>query len=344
MKDANACVLLTADQRLADAVGAAAAALGVTVVTVAAVEAALARWRTADAVLVGDDRAALLAVEAPPRRGRVHVVGYDHAELAAWSLPLGASVIGLPEGSSWLSSVLGGDGEATGAVLTVLGGSGGLGASTLAAGLAFAAHRQGGTAALVDLDPLGGGLDLVVGAERAAGWRWSQLGAARGEVGDVRRMLPSVDGVTLLSAGRGDQAGVPGSEAVQAVLGSLARHHDVVVVDAGRPGPHGRRTRLAGVTVLLCGAGVRQVAAAQSSARLIHPDQPLLVVRGGAGGVPAHLVADTLGAPLLGVVPEAAHLPADAEIGQAPGRRRSRWTRSVEAILAAALAEDDRGD
>src|SRR5579875_2141374 len=56
-------------------------------------------------------------------------------------------------------------------VVAVLGGSGGVGASTFAAALATAAGR----AVLVDCDPLGGGIDVLLGVEAVPGARWSGL-------------------------------------------------------------------------------------------------------------------------------------------------------------------------
>ena len=54
---------------------------------------------------------------------------------------------------------------------------------------------------LVDLDPLGGGLDLLLGAERLAGLRWPDLAGARGRLGGgmLRDALPRLDGLSLLS-------------------------------------------------------------------------------------------------------------------------------------------------
>ena len=63
-------------------------------------------------------------------------------------------------------------GRRRGAAVAVVGGCGGAGASVLAAALAVTAVRHGGRALLVDCDPLGGGLDLVLGAEHVAGLRW----------------------------------------------------------------------------------------------------------------------------------------------------------------------------
>ena len=59
--------------------------------------------------------------------------------------------------------------------VAVIGGRGGAGASVLAGGLAVTAARAGLRTLLVDADPLGGGLDLVLGWEELDGLRWPAL-------------------------------------------------------------------------------------------------------------------------------------------------------------------------
>ena len=90
-------------------------------------------------------------------------------------------------------------------------------------GLAFVAARSGQRTALVDLDPAGGGLDLLVGAERLDGWRWPRLASARGHLGDLGDQLPCVDGVEVLSMGRGVDAVRPPSEAATSGAGLADR-------------------------------------------------------------------------------------------------------------------------
>nr|NLI49534.1 P-loop NTPase [Propionibacterium sp.] len=282
-------VLLTAAEPISDAVLAAAAALGVAVDVVTDPAECVARWPDAAAVLVGEDQAAALASRALRERRGVYLVGFSPGDLGRWSVPLGGQVVVLPEGLAALTAVLSEQRGSRGRVIGVIGGSGGVGASTLAAGLAMATSRRGPTVALVDLDPWGGGLDLLVGAERTPGWRWPDLVGARGEVTDIRRFLPQVDGLTLVAMGRqgaSDPAGEPPAvEAVRAVLGSLARHHDVVFVDAGRGRLALGRAALAACrsTVLLAGTSVRAVAAAASLVPTLDGEVRLAVRAGAAG-------------------------------------------------------------
>lgn len=334
------------DGRVRDAVESTAAALGLAVSIVGEADAVLRLWSSAGIVLVGGDRAAALASVGPRRRTGVYLVGFEAVELGTWSMALGAAVIPLPQGLSWLTGVLAADTESDSRLLAVVGGSGGVGASTLAAGLALTGVRRGLATALVDLDPLGGGVDLLLGAERASGWRWPRLVGARGEVGDVRGVLPVVDGVTVVAMGRGETAAAPAFEPVQAVLGSLARHHDLVVLDAGRSplAAAAQVVRGAEHAVLLSFSGVRGVASAARTRDALELDSPGVVVRAGRGGAPGEVVADALGLMWWGTLPHDTRLAPAAEAGEPPGRRRSRWSRAVDRLLDRVWAEATDGN
>lgn len=331
--------LLTSDQAIQDAVESSAAALGVPVHAVAHPDDALACWPTARAILVGGDQAAALASVAPQRRERVYLVGYEPAELGSWSLPLGAEVIPLPQGRAWLTSVLTPETERQARIVAVVGGSGGAGASTLAAGLALAGARAGVNCALIDADELGGGIDLVLGAERAPGWRWPRLLAARGEVGDLRGVLPRVADVTVVSFGRGSCA--LRAEALHAVVGALARHHDVLIVDAGRGAAAMPLVRGADATVLAVRGQVRAIAAA-AVVRERLGSGPVGVVVGDRAGPPGTLVAEMVGAPLWGLLPRSRAVAADAEAGELP-RHRGTWARAAARVWTRVWAEASDG-
>ncbi len=66
-------------------------------------------------------------------------------------------------------------GAKAGPVIGVIGGSGGVGASSFAAVLAVLAGLRFTASVLVDLDYLGGGLDVLLGIESVPGARWSEL-------------------------------------------------------------------------------------------------------------------------------------------------------------------------
>lgn len=113
-------------------------------------------------------------------------------------------------------------------VVGVTAGCGGAGASSCAARLAGAA-RSYGDVVLVDADPLGGGLDLLVEEPAAAGIRWEEvtdLGPADGAA--LRDALPVVDEVHLLAPGAAEGADAPVLHRVLTALGPLG---GTVVVD-----------------------------------------------------------------------------------------------------------------
>ena len=204
-------------------------------------------------MIVGADLVAAVAA-ALPRRSGVVVVGADpggsgsepqdqQPGTAIWrhAVELGAErVTFLPTEQEWvvgaLSETL--DGTQRAAVVAVVGGCGGAGASVLAAALAVQGSQQGHRTLLVDLDPMGGGLDLLLGAEGLAGLRWPELAAARGRLsgGMLREALPRLDGLSLLSWDRADPAATPSvpPEASAVLADGARRGFDLVVLDLPR--------------------------------------------------------------------------------------------------------------
>lgn len=113
-------------------------------------------------------------------------------------------------------------------VIGVAGGCGGAGASSLAARLTAAARAQG-PVTLVDADPLGGGLDVLVEEPWHGGLGWDEAAALGAEDAEaLGRGLPRVDEVALLVAGRGAGAD---AERLARVLPALAARGGTVVVD-----------------------------------------------------------------------------------------------------------------
>lgn len=334
---ASEVLLLAEEVEVRDAVSAAAAALEVRLRTVTLADVA-AHWRRASVVFVGQRSAAGLADLGLGRRPGVYLVGSDPEELGRWSMPVGAGVVPLPEGRAWLTSLLAQGGAGSAPVVTVVGGSGGLGASTLAAALACRAARRGVNVVLIDLDGLGGGLDLLLGAEAAAGWRWPRLAAAAGFVGDLTAHLPSVDGVSLLSMPRGEGVDVA-REPLTAVVGSLQRSHDLVIIDPGRALGVALRdsVQLATSLLFIVGTALRSLAASQELAdRLDLADAGLVVRRLPGGSLPTAAVRDGLSLRLAAVLDDDSSLRAAAEFGDAPLGRR-RFAKTCDALLAEIL-------
>jgi secretion/DNA translocation related CpaE-like protein len=304
-------------------------------------------------LLVGADRAAVLARSPVVSRTTVHLVGAvaDQQRLCEWSAALGATVIVLPDGLRWLTTILAGGrgGRATGRMIAVVGGSGGVGASTLAVGVAWAAVRQGRRVALVDLDAGGGGLDLLLGLEQAPGWRWPALLGADGFLGDLHGQLPRLESLAVLSHAR-EQGPELGPAAVTAVLRSLRRTHDLVVIDAGaRPAAtEPAAVRGCDGALLVCSGDLRGVAAAAQRIRGIDAQVPLAAVlsrvRSGSHGEDA--IGRALGVPVITTLPADKRVAVGAEAGEPPGRSAGRaWRRTCHRVLAGLQLEDadDRG-
>ena len=310
-----------------DVVLAAVAAQDLRATVMTDLDGVASLWARAATVFVADDHAERVAGWALPRREGVFVVGANQARLAAWSAPLGARVIPLPGGVAWLGAVLDEGASRAGApVIAVLGGSGGVGASTLAAGLALAGASRGGVSALVDVDALGGGVDLLMGVEQTDGWRWPKLWAAEGYVGDLREYLPCVDGVSVLSMAR-DLGSELASEPLVAIVQSLRRSHRLVVIDVGRSlTPAAREAvRLASCQYLVVAPGVRGIAAADQVLRAYHPDRPEAVLRRGRDPVgAAATIRDLLGCEVVARLPTVAALAPAADRGDPPGRGAGR--------------------
>ena len=345
-------LVATRDARLLDAVLAAAASCDVE--PVVARESAQIRqhWGRAPLVLIGADLAPRVAGMGLAPRTDVHIVGDDPETAAAWSVPLGASALVLPGHAGYLPALLTrarGGGTATAVVIDVMGGSGGVGASTLAGAMAQRCVEGGLSSVLVDLDPCGGGADLLFGAEREPGWRWSDLASASGTVGDLSGRLPRMCGVDLLAAARapvggpdgpdGAVPGLPGPGAVRAVLDALARSHRVVVLDD--PSPADLPGAENALRLLVVAAEVRSVMSARARAAHHGWQDAQVVVRTGRGlPLAPGAVSDSLGLPVVGVIGSDPRLPAASRVGEPPARAaRRRYLRQVDALVEAVIAD-----
>jgi secretion/DNA translocation related CpaE-like protein len=321
-------LLVTADPRLLDDLLRLAAAADVELEVAADVVSARRAWSGAPLVLIGSDLAPALALRPPPRREDVVLVGGDLDDAGVWqrAVTLGAAhVVFLPDADEWLVGCLADArdraGRGTGVLAVVVGGRGGAGASTLAAALGVTAVRRGRRALLVDADPLGGGLDLVLGGEDAAGLRWPDLAGTRGRIaGDsLTGALPSVEGLVVLSWDRSSPLSVD-PDALQSVLAAGTRAHDVVLVDLPRsidPAAQEALTRC-DVAWLIVPAEVRAAASAARVAAAVgvFANRVEVVVRGPApGGLPAQVVADSLDLPLAGAARAEPGLAAALERG-----------------------------
>ena len=348
-------VLLVTDRAaLVEEVGRLAAAAAVAVAVVPDPGGAGRAWLEADLVLLGDDAAAL---GVPVRRSGVLLVAAAPADDRVWrrAVEVGAAgVVELPGGEQQLLEELSAAAEPArrgrpiGRVVGVVGGRGGAGASVLAAALARTAARDR-SVLLVDADPQGGGLDLLLGAESEPGLRWPELAGARGTVraSVLREVLPVVDGVSVLSwtqdgAGAVEEALHPA--AVEAVLDAGARSHDLVVVDLPRredPATLAALWRL-DLLVLLVPGEVRAVASARCLARVLvrHAgDVRVVLAPRPRASLDAGVVADLLELPLLAEMAPEPGLAGALHRGEPPGTRRRGPLQRTSALVLAALDE-----
>lgn len=356
-----AVLVVTGDGRLADVLQRLAAAAGV-IVDLRAVPPSRTAWAEATLVLVGVDLAPAVAAALPRRAGvslvvlrdgRARAIGGADDEFWQHAVELGAERVAvLPGAQEWVVQALTAsvDDRLDCAVIGIVGGSGGAGASVLAAATAVQAARQDRRVLLVDLDPVGGGLDLLIGVEETPGLRWSGLSGARGRVAGsmLRDALPRVpalgglggdSGLWVLSFDRGDRTEIP-ADAGASVAAAALRAFDLVVLDLARSGDDGWRTwwREVDLGLVVVRPSVR---AASAASRVVADlDRSIsdlrLVVRGPTPrDLPAEAVAEALGLPLLGELRSEPGLEAALQRGEPPGlRARGPLARCATRVLA----------
>lgn len=322
-------LIVTADPDLLDDLLRLAAAGGAEVDVASDPSGARARYPGAPLVLLGADQTVACLRARLPRRPRVLIIGRDGAMGGAWDVAelIGAEHVAvLPAAEPWVVDQFseGPASDTAARTVAVIGGRGGAGASTLAAGLATTAVRLAHRTLLVDADPIGGGLDLVLGWEQVGGLRWRALTGADGRVDPPTLLsaLPRRGDLVLLSFDREELPGIP-AEAMAATLDAARRGRDVVVADLPRHLDDAAVLALqaADRALLVVPAELRAAAAARSTAATVKPhcEDVAVVVRGPAPGrLRAREIAAALGLPLAGTLrPEPAVCQA-VERGMAP--------------------------
>lgn len=342
---AATALLVTRNEALLEDMLRLAAAAGVILDVAHDTDAAMRAWPSAPLVLVGADQLSAVAGSQPVRREGVHVVatGSVPDELFRAALIVGVeNVAELPAAEGWLVELLTdiADGGARKALtVAVMGGSGGAGATTFAAALASTAAGTASSALLIDADPLGGGIDRVLGLDDLEGIRWDALLQSSGRFSSrsLREALPQKDGLAVLTWPSGPRPTSDGG-AVREVVSAAQRGNDTVVVDLPR--------YLDAVTadvlsrcdhvVLVSGLTVPAVAAAsrvafhlRESGRRLH-----LVTRGGAQALGPHEVSQALGVPLAATMGHQRRLSENVDLGLGPvPSRRSPLARAARAVL-----------
>ncbi|MCQ9368612.1 hypothetical protein NQ038_00930 [Brevibacterium sp. 50QC2O2] len=283
-------------------------------------------WQDAVLVLLGEDVAVRPAISGPA----TVLVSLSPAS-ATWVLAakLGVDHVAvLPDAAEWLTQRMIQAVEPareSAPTYGIMAGCGGAGASVLACALARHGAESGLSTVLLDADPLGGGLDLLLGCEDAEGLRWPSLAASRGRLlpSTLTQALPRAGDLAILSW---DRHGVDdlAAEVFDTVLSAAQQAFDLVVVDLPRHTPIDR-VRACHEVVVVTPARVRAaVAASRVSARLagVHASVGLVVRQTGRAGLDPQVVAQTMGLDLLGTLRDDPQLAAGVDRGDGlPGSR-----------------------
>jgi secretion/DNA translocation related CpaE-like protein len=335
-----AVLLLTRSASVHETVVPLCAAAGVEVDVCSTPELALATWSDADLVLVGVDLAAEVDRLAPPRRAGVHVVGLSPGDAAfRYAVALGAvSVVDLPAAAPWLADTLADVGEraSPGRVVGVVGGAGGAGATTLACALAQW-HAVRGPTLLVDADPLGPGVDRLLGLEDRAGARWEGLAETSGRLGAraLRESVPREGALGVLTwSGPRRRLDVP---TTRRVLEAAVRGHDLVLLDLARQGGSSLVElvdRCDDLLVVTPATVPGLAATARLVADLEREGRAGLVVR--PGGLSDADAARVTGLPVVATVGEQRGLAASVDRGLGPLAGRGPLARAARDLLDAA--------
>jgi secretion/DNA translocation related CpaE-like protein len=335
-------VLITHETHLADEVVRLAAAAGVQP-DVLPLGEALAGWSAARVVLVGVDLLEQVHALAPPRRDDVHVVGLGRQHDAVFRSAVGVgahTVAELPASQAWLVELLTDLGEAPARGLTVgvMGGAGGVGATTLACALAQVGAESGATL-LLDVDTCGPGADRVLGLEAEQGVRWADLARSPGRLSAraLRESVPRRRLLGVLTWGAGGPHDVD-QRAGREVLAAACRGHDLVVADLGRHLDGVAREVAARCerVLVVTPATVLGLAATSRLLARLEPviDRIGLVLR--PGPVDEHDVEVMTGRPVLAVFRDQRGLAEAIDLGMGPVRSpRSAAGRTARDLLAA---------
>lgn len=215
-------------------------------------------------------------------------------------------------------------------VIAFIGGSGGVGASVIASAAAYLSRDS---VLLLDLDPGGGGIDLLLAAESIPGQRWHELQHVRGalEPGALRPVA-APSGVHVVSHSR--EYLPVASEAMCSVITAARAQYSLVILDLPRDFSDKAVLALIDQILIVVGGDVRACASANSNVlrlQKIH-SQISAVVRTSEDAVG---IAEFLGIPLAAEVLWEPRLSHDIDNGITPGsRKRGQVFVGVEQLLA----------
>jgi secretion/DNA translocation related CpaE-like protein len=344
MVSSNPAVVLTLvdDTELREQADRVTAAAGLRPV---AASAPLTRkaWSAAVAIILDEESARRSGQDGLPRRDGVILIAATEPEGPTWAaaMSVGAQhICELPSQDGELvrhltdAAEAAREGPRAGRVIAVTGGRGGAGASTFATALAQVASAS----LLIDLDPWGGGIDLLVGSESVPGLRWPDLSLRGGRLAwaAVRDALPSHRGISVLSGARHGHEIDAG--AVEAVVDAGRRGGMLVICDLPRRMTSAASCGLdcADLVAVITTCDVRGVAAASALApvlRGINPNIGLLVRGPAPGGLRAAEAAEVADLPLLAAMRPEPMLAERLDRGGLRLRRRSPLRRAARAVL-----------
>jgi secretion/DNA translocation related CpaE-like protein len=346
----NRPVAFVVDETLLDDLLKLAAAAGCELERVPDPAAARQRWSSAPLILLDPSAVRECERESLPTRDAVVVVTTDPEPPELWkqAMEIGAErVITLPGADQWLVNALAdameGPPSNAGKVLAVLGARGGAGASVFTVAVGLTALNAGDNTLIVDCDPCGGGLDLVMGAETEAGLRWPDMELSAGRIASsaLRKSLPTRRRggarLTLLSGARKGES--PAPDAVAAVLEAGRRAGELVICDVPRQLGQTAWSVIdrADLTVIVTPAELRAAMTAKQLATDLKSRgaNPQLVVRGPSpGDLRADEIAAVADIPLLADMRPEPNLAVSLERGNFRPRPRGPLTAAARAVLA----------
>ena len=337
----DSTMILTARADLQLAVERWCGAVGVPVRAIASLAEARRFWKSAPACVVGEDLAPQLAAAQWARREHVYVVADDPEQWWRHAVGLGASnVLGTHDDSNavaTLTRIV--DGGAEGCSIAVVGGRGGVGATTLACSLGLVAAGRAVSPVVIDADPVGPGVDVVLGTESTEGLRWRSLDTASGLIAPtaLAAALPRRDGVSSLGWDPIDELPALPPGAVS-VWEAATRGFDLVVVDQPRGvvDDSWSVSVLGGsvLTVVVVADDVPAVASARRQVAWLRERAPAVaaVMARHRGGLGRSTLEAALGVPIVGAVGRDRRVRSHVDVGSGPKRSR-RWNRVSRDVL-----------
>lgn len=349
-------LLVTTDDRLAEAITPLAATAGHPLRRVRHPRDAESHWQRAPLVLVGPDLAPeCIACDFPPREPlllctTMSWLGGDADDTSLlWPMAIqmqATGVVALPDADDYLTDLLirTALAQEPAPVIATVAGHGGAGASTLALAAATEAAQGGRKTVLIDLDHTGGGIDTAAGLASQPGWRWPSLAGGTGPLDPERLLggLPKRGGLHLIGPDPRNPAEVS-ADAFDRVLRAARLAADLVVIDLPRARtPASTMAAVAARSIAVAlGPGPRSWEAARSvtAAYGLHSAHLGVVLRGEADPRPAGVTwdgpreADWREPPVWGALPTDRRLPVLLRQGRIPRGKVGRGIRDLTTTL-----------